>query len=354
MQRYRIGDTVVRVPGRELAKSARKVLEHYGASQSNAEVVVDHLIKSDLLGLPSHGVMRLPQYVAEIERGEIDPRAVPIVGPPAGSRASIDGNRTFGQVAGATAVEVVDSLTRSTGIGLATVHAAGHAGRIGAYPHELARRGLVALAVCSGPRSGHFVSPFGGREGRLATNPIAYAFPTLDGPVVADFATAAAPEGRIRFLRDTNARAGNEQLLDASGSPSNDPNVLYAVPPGTIRPLGGASQGHKGTALAILVELLATLVAGDDPTDAARFGNNLALVAVTADTGFPERATRFADYVRSAKPVNDDQPVLMPGDPEVATLARNGDNIPVAHEVWRALEELAQLTGVALPESVDA
>lgn len=294
--------------------------------------------------------MRLPQYVAEIERGEIDPRATPAVETLGRVRVLIDGNRSFGQVAAAAAIEVLAPIAREYGVALASVRRAGHAGRVGAYPTALARRGLVGVAFCSGPRSGHFVSPFGGREGRLATNPIAYGFPTLGEPVVADFATGAAPEGRIRLLRDTNMRAALDELLDARGQPTDDPNVLYATPAGTIRPLGGTSQGHKGSALGILVELLGTLVAGDDPTDGSRVGNNVTLVAIAVDGDFVERSQRFVDYIRSATPIDAERPVLMPGDRELATRERTGEDwVPVAPAVWAQIERLAGSLEVAPP-----
>lgn len=332
----------LRLDAAGLTSFATSVLVAAGASPANASIVAEHLVDSDAAGLPSHGVTRLTQYVAEIRRGEINPAATPRVTQVGGAIVAIDGGMGFGQVAGQVAVDQVAAAAEPNGIAFVTVHRAGHAGRIGAYVEALAARGLVAIAYCSGPRSGHFVAPFGGREGRLATNPIAYAFPTGGFPIVADFATSAAPEGVIRLLRDLGRDAPQGALRDSVGQLTSDPAALYAHPPGAIQPIGGELQGHKGTALAILVELLGTLCVGEEPGDPARTGNNLAIIALVVDSGFPSRAERFADYVRSATPIEPQRPVMMPGDREFASRrAAATTGVPVDAVVFRALNKCA-------------
>jgi LDH2 family malate/lactate/ureidoglycolate dehydrogenase len=232
-------------------------------------------------------------------------------------------------------------------MGVVTVRDTGHAGRIGAYVESLARSGSLAIAFCSGPRSGHWVAPFGGVEGRLATNPIAYAFPAGDDPIVADFSTSSVPEGVVRRRRELGQGLPGDALQDAEGIPCDDPNVLYAQPRGTILPLGGPFFGHKGFALGLLVEAMATLLTGDETPDADRFGNNLAIVAVAVDEAFAARADQLAAYIRSARPANPDRPVLMPGDLERAAARVGG--VRVDMPTWDALAALAKGRGVKLP-----
>ena len=113
--------------------------------------------------------------------------------------------------------------------------------------------------VCSGPRSGHWVAPFGGLEGRLSPNPIAFACPVAEGPpLTGDFSTSVVPEGVVRSLRNRGARTPEGALRDAAGRPTTDPAVLYGEPRGALQPLGG-DFGYRGTALALMVELLAAL-----------------------------------------------------------------------------------------------
>jgi hydroxycarboxylate dehydrogenase B len=342
------GEREVQVSPDEAFQLGSRLLIAYGASPAGASVVAVHLVESSLCGLHSHGVMRLPQYIEEIGTGEIEPQAEPTVVESHGGRILVEGNRCFGQVAGAFAVDAALAAAAMHGVSLVTVRGAGHAGRIGAYTEAIAARGFLGVAFCSGPRPGHRVAPFGGREGRLATNPISYAFPTTGPAVVADFATSTTTEGMIRSLRNLGVPAPAGTLRDADGNPTLDPNVLYSDPPGSIQPLGGDEFGHKGTALGIFTEVMATLLAGDDLTDGRRIGNNLALIAVQLDAAFPKLADQLADYVRSAAPLAPERPVMMPGDREIDVKASTRI-IPFDSRTWGRIEELAADRGVALP-----
>ena len=322
-----------------------------GAPPAHAEIVADHLMESSRMGLHSHGLIRVPQYYDAVASGEIDPKAVPSREQLGIAICRIDGHWGFGQVAAHVAADIACELAGATGVSIVLARHLAHIGRVGAYVAAIADRGLVALAFCSGPRFGHWVAPFGGREGRMATNPMAYAFPTSQGPVVADFATSAATEGNLRYLRNQKKPAPDGFLRDASGAPTNDPSVIYAEPRGTIQPLGGETQGHKGSALGILVDVMASVLAGDDVTDASRRGNNLALIAVAPQDRFEHLADNMADYIRSTPPLDSARPVMMPGDRENANLSA-ASSVLVDDVTWSQLAERAERHGIAMPHPI--
>jgi len=301
-------------------------------------VVSLHLVEADAMGLKSHGVMRVPQYLDEMTAGAINPGALPTVTRLAPGRARIDGDKGFGQVVGMAMAEEAVRLASDAGVAFVTGRRMGHTGRIGAYAEAMARQRAVGIVVCSGPRSGHFVAPFGGREGRLATNPIAFAYPAASGrPVVADFSTSVAPEGLIRSLLNRGLVAPPGALRDAHGKPTSDPAALYGVPRGALQPLGDA-VGYRGTALALLVEVLAALLADDDTDDLGRLGSNLAMLAIGADPTFAERAMRMGDYVRSSPPIDPGMKVLLPGERELEAMTRMGNGpISVDRPTWEAM-----------------
>ena len=203
---------------------------------------------------------------------------------------------------------------------------------------------VFALAFCSGPAAGHRVAPFGGIEGRFATNPIAYAAPTMHEPIVADFSTSAVPEGRVRLLAATSSELKPGILQDASGLGTIDPSALYANPPGTLLPLGGPDFGYKGTALGLLVELMATTLAGESTDDPSRVGNSVTLLGVKVGGAFRARATNLVDYVKSSAPRDPARPVLVPGEPEQR--ARQAAAISVPDQVLESLAQLAARLGV--------
>ena len=322
------------------------VLVAYGTGTQDARVVSDHLVDAELAGVKSHGLLRVPQYVDEILGGQIDPGASPTLVRRDAARVEVEGNRCFGQVACTIALEEGLKLARAGGLGLVTIREAGHAGRIGAYAESLGREGFISMIFCSGPRSGHRVAPFNGREGRLATNPIAFSIPTPNDPIVGDFSTASAPEGRIRHLRNIGQPAPPDTLLDADGKPTTDPDALYGDHPGSILPLGGFRLGHRGFALGLLVEAVATLLPGDDSDDASRIGNNVAMIIVGVDTEFPSRAQHMAEYVLSSAPRGDSS-VVLPGAPEQQHRA-SSHAIQVDESTWQAILTRAAARNVSV------
>jgi uncharacterized oxidoreductase len=328
------------------------LLERAGASAGDARVVMEHLVDASAMGLHSHGVMRVPQYLAEIASGTIDPKAAPAITRNARSRLQVEGRRSFGQVVGMRMVEALIPVARETGIAMANGRHLGHTGRVGAYPEALAEAGLVGLAVCNGAPSGHWVAPFGGRDGRISTNPIAVGWPVEGGaPVVADFSTATTAEGVIRVLRDRGETAPEGFLRDAEGNPTRDPNVLYAVPKGAIQPLGGA-LGYRGTALALLVEVLTTLLNGDAVDDRSRKGTDMTLLAIAPEAGFAGLARGLSDHMRASPPLDPARPVAMPGDREQATRAATA-RLRVDAPTWEALAKAAAAAGLAMPEAAE-
>jgi len=340
--------TTLLFPPETLRTFLGSLLQAYGATAANAATVADHLVESSLCGHHSHGIIRVPQYLEEVRAGKVDPTATPRLTSGHGPRRSVDGERGFGQVAAGFAVHQALESAAGHGLGLVTVRRCGHVGRVGVYPEAIARRGMLGLAFCSASPPAQRVAYFGGREGRLSTNPIAYAFPTGGDPVLGDFATSAIAEGKIRSLRNRGLPAPAGALRDAAGAPTTDPDALYAEPPGTLQPLGGPDFGYKGSALALLVEAMATLFAGEDPMDASRHGNILTLLAIAPDDGFAERAARLVARLRAVTPIDPARPVMIPGEPE-RRARESAPGVMVDPPTWEAISALAAGRGLALP-----
>ena len=341
---------VVRLPLGRVRDFGITILALAGTPPDDARLVVDHLVQADRMGLRSHGMARVVQYLDAIDTGELDPTARPEIVQSETSRAVIDGHGGFGQVVAGFMVDEVTRLARRTGAAFVAGHRMGHTGRIGAYPERLAEAGLVGIAFSSGPPSGQWVAPFGGIDGRLTTNPIAYAYPVNGAaPVVADFSTSMVPEGIVRGWRNRGVPAPAGTLLDSDGRATTDPSVLYGHPPGAILPMGGP-VGYRGTALGILVEVLTTLAAGDSSTDVSRRGSNLSLIAITTIAGFPQQATVMGSYIRSSRPIDPSRPVMLPGDRELAKVNDFPESMFEFDEpTWVALTDAARRLGAAVP-----
>ena len=245
------------------------------------------------------------------------------------------------------ATELAVERARRFGVGSASLRRCRHVGRLGAYAEQAAQAQCVALVTCSTAGEGHWVAPFGGREGRLGTNPISFAAPTSNQPVVMDFSTAALPEGRVRLYRDTEQALPEGALVDRSGAPSTDPADLYKA--GAILPFGG-DQGYKGFGLGFMAQIFSCLLG--EPTwreeGLESNANTMWLLAVDAAAWgdgerFRAELDRMIAYVRSAAPALGSNGVLVPGEREFAAEARyRREGIPVEEGVWCQLVQVAQ------------
>lgn len=336
---------MIEVPTPSAVKLGADVLAACGASESNAYQVASHLVDSERMGVSSHGMARLPQYTAEIEDGLLDPAASPSVTRRYGSVTAIDGRRTFGIVGARAAASEAGRSAREGGIGLASVRRVQHTGRLGAFSEQLAREGCLAVVFASGDPRFKWIAPFGGKEGRMSTNPISWAAPTSSDPIVADFAASIMPEGKIRLMRDRGEQAPPDVIIDAEGMPAADPAALYTDPPGTLLPLGGARYGHKGYALALLVQIMSALLVEENWQAGSQRNNTLTVLAVEGADHLPEAVSELVSYMKSSPPIDPARPVLMPGEIEARRKAQN-ERVPLSEDTRRNLWELASRLGV--------
>lgn len=340
---------------RDIEALGAGMLRSLGAGDAAAASVASHLVQAHLMGLTSHGIIRFVQYARDIRTGRINPTATPVVELDEPASAIVDGGGGFGQLTALKATEIAVAKAGEAGISIVTTRRCNHVGRLGAYVEDAARQGVCAIAVAAVPPLGHFVVPWGGIDGRLGTNPIAYGFPTLGDPIVADFATSVIPEGRIRAARNSGAQLPEGAVLDADGQPTRNPEAFYGPPGGTILPFGGIA-GHKGFGIALLVELLGATLSGIEPSTDDRSINGYTIVAISA-SAFAEtnvvrsRASDLAAYVRSSRPSDPGRPVMVPGEPEFSSLRAAGDDpdVTIDGPTWADLAGIAESVGVEMP-----
>jgi len=338
----------------QLRRFAQRIFVATGSPPADATIVADHLVDANLLGVDSHGLIRIPQYVTEIRKGEIKPAAPVVVARETETTAAVDCGWNFGQVGAMRAMEVAMVKARKYHTACVVAQRCGHIGRLGAYTEFAARSGFLALGFCNSPIHGHFVLPWGGREPRLATNPISFAFPAGAGePIVADFSTAASPEGKIRVYRDRKKELPEGWIVDAQGKSSTDPASFYGPPMGSILPFGRES-GYRGFALSLLVEVMGGALAGLNITK-DQPGNGVGFIVIDASAFMPrehffELIEEMRRYVKSSKPADGFNEVQMPGEPELRTAkGRKENGIPLDDATWRAILNCSSTLGLNWP-----
>lgn len=333
----------------------RTVLERCGAPPSYATTVADHLVESNLSGHDSHGVMRLPQYVAAIGKRSIIADAAPELISETGSACVVSGHWGFGQVAAMFAMEHILQTAQQSALGCAVLRESNHIGRLGAYAEMAAARGMAGLIMANGHGAAALMAPFGGIDPRLCSNPIAFGAPSADGPpMLLDTSMSAMAEGSVRVRLRRGEQLPPDCIVDAEGNPTTDPAALYGPPPGSLLPFGGP-VGHKAYGLAVMVECLAGALSGAGCTsdDAPRGGNAgfFLVIDIGAFTGldaFEQQLTGLAEWIKSSRPAPGGGEILMPGEPEAcAREQRSRTGIPIDDETWGELLRVTRELGVA-------
>lgn len=345
---------MINVPHDQLRASGARVLAVAGASHDDARTVADHLVDANLAGHDSHGIGMLPHYVRAIRGGVLDPKAHAAIEDRGGAVLAVDGRNGFGQVAARDAMVAGMARARETGVALVALRNSFHIGRVGAYGEQAAREGFVSVHFVNVVGHPPLVAPFRGSDARFATNPICVAVPAAGGKpaVVLDFATSLVALGKVRVAMNKGEQLPPGVLLDGEGRGTTDPTVMYREPRGAILPFGL----HKGYGLAFLCELLAGALTGGGTVSTIRYEkdritNNM--LSFVVDPGrLPGAAALEAqivaaiDHVKASPPSDPELPVLVAGEPELASRAkRMAEGVPVDPATWEELRTAAAWVG---------
>jgi LDH2 family malate/lactate/ureidoglycolate dehydrogenase len=332
----------------ELEALTSAIFKAAGSPDDVAERLGLALVGSNLMGVDSHGVVQIPLYVEWVRQGQVEPGANVEVVRETPNIAILDGHWGFGQVTAQKGMQLAIEKAKRNQISLVGLINCNHIGRLGEYTMMAMAEGLIGIVVANaGPEE---VAPFGGAERVFDTNPISVAVPAAKAhPFLLDYATSACAEGKLRVARNKGARIPEGWILDKDGKPSTDPNDFYEG--GVILPFGG----HKGYALALLVDLLggALTCAGCTSLPEYGGGNGVLMGAIDVEAFRPldefiENADRLFTRVRQSKPMPGVSEILIPGEPEFRERKiRERDGIPIDDTTW------TKILGVAGELQVD-
>lgn len=339
----------------QLLQFAEKLLVQHGVSPEVAATVAAELVDADAHGYPGHGVNRLSRYCEAVTKGEVKHADMP-QWQWAAYHIPVDGRRNFGQVGMRAVVDAVAAKQKigSTGPFTFGLTRAYHVGRLYPYARAMALGGS-AVIMCARVHNAYRVAPFHGYQGRLGTNPIAYAIPNGDHPIVFDASTATIVEGKVRVAADNGRELKPDQLVDPTGQPTTDPKQLYTSPPGAILPLGGSDNGMTGYGLALFGEFFAGVLLGAAPppvTDCPPGSNdvfgivlNPSILRSSGDTRQSLDATTA--WVRSSATMPGHESVLLPGErgERLAAKAR-ADGVPLEPATVEMLDRLGAERGL--------
>lgn len=322
----------------EIHDLARDCLAASGCDAANAEAAARTIARAERDGAVSHGLFRLPGYVASLRSGKVNGQARPREETLTPSAIRLDGDRGLAPLAIEHGIPLVADAAAGTGVAVLLVRNSFHFAALWPEVEALADRDLVGLA-CTVHTP--MVAPFGAGKPFFSTNPIAFAYPRPgQDPYVFDMATAAKARGDIGVAARDGHPLPPGTGLDADGNPTTDATKVHDG--GTILPFGG----YKGSAIATMIELLAAGLVGDYFSfEAARVDNRdggpaiggefiLALAPdVLAGPGWAEHSEGFLTELESMDGVR------LPGQRRQAN-RRSTEPITVDGELIQTLDSL--------------
>lgn len=342
-----------------LFEFAEKIFTAIGCPGSQAAQAAEALLSADLRGVDSHGVARLSGYVRLYDAGRVNSRPDIRVIHETPSTATMDGDAGLGLVSAPMAMELAIKKAAQAGTGWVAIQNSNHFGIAGYHAMKALPHDMIGFAMTN---ASALVAPALSKERMLGTNPIAVAIPAGKQPsFVADFATTTAANGKLEILQRKNQQAPYGWVQTKEGEPSTNPAELKQG--GAMLPLGGDREhgSHKGFMLGSIVDILSGVLSGANfgpwvpPFPAyvpmpqfmpgkgiGHFVGAMRIDAFRPAADFKQDMDLWIERFRKAVPVNEQEPVIIPGDPErEMERTRKMDGIPLLQEVVDDLQKLA-------------
>lgn len=340
------------LPHAQLQEYVATFLEKLGLSTVDAGICASDLIQTNLWGIDSHGMLRLPVYAKRLQNGAIEkkPNIRRLGG--RGGMEVWDGDSGFGFVVGHRATERAIELARENGIGYVAVRNSNHFGAAALYIKQATDAGMIAIATTN--VIPNLVVP-GGAKPITGNNPLAFGAPTgLEFPMILDISMSAVAGGKLLLAQEKGEKIPFGWATDASGRPTDDPFVGFK---GFLLPLGG----HKGFGLSLMIDILSGVLTGgayqfglesmySAPEEPSGTGHSFIVIDPEAFLGLEEFETRMQDMYETLKqsPMWDPNArMLLPGELEHETmLRRQRDGLPMPKSLMNEISALAKEAGV--------
>jgi LDH2 family malate/lactate/ureidoglycolate dehydrogenase len=318
---------------RALVDRVMQVLDH---QPPDAAIIADHLIDCELRGVRYGGLARALSIAERVRRARGQPQPIRVEKDTPVS-ATLDGGDSIGYLVAHRATQMAVEKASAAGIAIVGAHNTWYTGMLSYYAEMATGRGLVAMIASNATP---WVAPHGATEGRLGTNPICFGFPGVDAPVIWDIGTSAIMHAEVMLAARLGEQLPAGVAFDAGGRPTRDPSSA-------LHGAFAAWGGHKGSGLAVVVQMLGALAGAPFiPPDLEGFG--FVIIALRPDLltpagQFTAGVSAFAKAVREARPIEGGSPVRMPFDRSRDERRRRlaEDAIEVPDQVYAALASIA-------------
>ena len=341
----------------DLKLFCKQVYVRVGVPEDEAEIVAGLLARSDLRGVETHGVMRLPIYIQRLQKGYVRAVCKITTVKEKGSTAFFEAHGSLGHVVAHKAMEIAIQKATEHGIGWVSVKDSGHFGAVGLFPMRALEKDFIGYVVTN---SAPIMAPYGGRERILGNNPLSFAFPTVQyPPIVLDMSISVVSAGKLILCRKKGEKIPLGWAYDKDGFPTEDPYEGYEGG-GFLAAIGE----YKGYGMILVHEMLTSILTGgkwtqhikslyeEDKTGIQGTCHSFMAIDPECFTGREEFKKEMDRYIKSLKESAKAQNVteiLMPGEPEYRTESeRLKQGIPLESTTLQELVTLGKSLGISL------
>jgi (2R)-3-sulfolactate dehydrogenase (NADP+) len=249
-----------RVSISEAEQLVKKAFLKHGVTENVAASVSTALVAAEAEGQVGHGFSRVKDYVAQVKSKKINVDAKVKIEHPKPTSISIDADYGFAYPALDQAISEGALTAKEYGSAIVSIFNSHHCGALSVQVEKIANQGLIGVMMANTPKA---IAPWGGKDPFFGTNPIAFAVPRItNDPLVIDLSLSKVARGKIMHAKKVNTKIPEGWALDSSGKPTTDPDQALK---GSMLPIGEA----KGSALALMVEILAATLSGGRPSNEA-------------------------------------------------------------------------------------
>lgn len=238
----------------ELREFCVTALTKVGVKEENAKIVADVLITTDTFGVLSHGTKNLYQYILKMQEKGLNATAEPTVEREGAAWAIVNGNEAVGMLSSYKAMELAINKAKQTGIAYVGVNNSCHFGAAGYYANMAAKEGLIGISMSNADPN---MAIPNSSDVAIGNNPFSFAAPMSNGKsVFLDIALSGVAALKIVMAKEKGEKVPKEWLIDNDGEPTDDPSGFPYE--SHLQPMAA----HKGYGLAIMVEILASVLTG--------------------------------------------------------------------------------------------
>jgi len=360
----------VRVRKENLVDFCAEVFRECRLSEGDARTAAEVLVAADLRGIPSHGVGRLWRYVNGLKTGLMVPDARADILRDTPSSIVVAANGAMGAPVSVATMEKVIAKARVSGAAFGTVRDSNHFGIAGYYAMMALDNDMLGIAMTNTAALG---VPTFGRQVMFGTNPFAFAAPAdRERAFALDMSTTVVTRGKIEVYDKLGRELPRGWAVDKTGRSAKDPASLlddmFHRVGGGILPLGGEGEefgGHKGYGLAVMVDILCSVLGGapfgpalcDTETSSARVGHFFGAIRIDAfrdPAEFRRDMDRMLADLRNTPPAEGAERVWFAGQKEFETEAEHlRDGVRVLVKTWDQLRSIGEEHGIDPPECSD-